>query len=672
MNLAADLASWSGVVTLWVVTAIAVGLFATRARYLVRLLRLGHPENRLDRVGRRLAVTAAEVFGQRRLLQEPFGVVHFAIFWGFVFFVASFWLTLFKGLLPFLPYPMPDEIGPVSLVLEVVGALVLTAIGVSAVRRYLLRPPRLEQSRDAGIILLLIGSLMITFLLSSGARVAMEGSPSRWNIIGVPLAAVLHGVGLGATGAARLHLSMWWAHVVLVLSFLAYLPYSKHLHLLVSPFSVFLTDLGPRGRLRGESTSGNGHETFDARSFTWRELLNPFACAECGRCDRVCPAHLSGAPLSPKMMVHHIKEHLYEAGPALLAGQSQDGRYRTLVGAEGIVSAEELWACTTCYACTQRCPVANEHLALIVRMRRSLVARGELSPRLQEALQALGRYGNSFGQSPKMRARWTQGLGFPVKDIRHERAEYLWFVGDYASYDPAAREATRALARILHHAGVDAGILYDAESTSGNDIRRVGEEGLFETLVEKNIAVMRKCEFRAILTADPHTYNALRREYPQYGANWPVLHYTELLDGLLRTGRLKATRRLGRRVTYHDPCYLGRYNGIYEPPRRALHALGATVVEMPRSRQSAYCCGAGGGRIWMEDAPGTKERPAESRVREAAALPGVETLVVACPKELPMFRDALKTTGLEGRLALNDLAELVAEAVTPEVATHAA
>jgi Fe-S oxidoreductase len=464
---------------------------------------------------------------------------------------------------------------------------------------------------------------------------------------------------------------MWWAHVVLVLGFLAYLPYSKHLHLLVSPFSVFLTDLEPRGRLRGESTASNDHETLDARDFTWRELLNPFACAECGRCDRVCPAQLSGAPLSPKMMVHHIKEHLFEAGPALLAGLSQDGRSRTLVGARGIVSPEELWACTTCYACTQRCPVANEHIALIVRMRRFLVARGEIAPRLQDALQALGRYGNSFGQSPKMRGRWTQGLGFPVKDIRRESAEFLWFVGDYASYDPAAREATRALARVLHFAGVDVGILYDAESTSGNDIRRVGEEGLFETMAERNIAAMRKCEFRAILTADPHSYNALSHEYPQFGAAWPVVHYTELLDGLIRSARLPL-RPLSRRVTYHDPCYLGRYNGIYEPPRRVLRALGATVVEMRRSRESAYCCGAGGGRIWMEDAPGTKERPAESRVREAAALPRAETLVVACPKELPMFRDALKTTGLEGRLVVSDLAELVAEAMAPEVATYAA
>jgi len=672
MDPAVDAAFLPGVIVLWVVTLLAVGLFARRAAYLVRLLRLGGSEHRLDRIRHRLAAVAAEVFAQRRLLQEPFGVIHFAIFWGFVFFVASFWLTLLKGLLPVLPYPMPDEIAPVALVLEVFGVLVLAAIVVSAVRRYLRPPPRLEQSRDAGIILVLIGSLMVTALVGFGARSVAAGDGSGWLGVAAPIALALRAAGVSRGAAAGLQEGMWWAHILLVLGFLAYLPYSKHLHLLVSPFSVFLTDLEPRGRLHPASTSSNGSSALNARDFTWRELLNPFACAECGRCDRVCPAQLSGAPLSPKMIVHHIKEHLYETGPALLAGLSDDGRYRALVGAEGIVSPEELWACTTCYACTQRCPVANEHLALIVRMRRYLVAQGALSSRLQDALQALGRYGNSFGQSPKMRARWTQGLGFPVKDIRRESAEYLWFVGDYASYDQAAREATRALARVLHQAGVDVGILYDAESTSGNDVRRVGEEGLFETLAEKNVAAMQKCEFRAVLTADPHTYNTLKNEYPQYGGAWPVVHYTELLDGLQRVGRLGSIRPLHRRVTYHDPCYLGRYNGVYDPPRRVLEALGATVVEMPRSRQNAYCCGAGGGRIWMEDAPGLRERPAESRVREAAALREVETLVVACPKELPMFRDALKTTGLEGRLVVHDLAELVAEAIAPEVATHAA
>jgi Fe-S oxidoreductase len=318
----------------------------------------------------------------------------------------------------------------------------------------------------------------------------------------------------------------------------------------------------------------------------------------------------------------------------------------------------------------------NEHIPLIIRMRRSLVARGEVDARLQDALTAIARYGNGFGQSPKMRTRWTQGLSIPIKDLRKEPAQYLWFVGDYASYDPAAREATRAMARLLHRAGVDFGILYDAEHNSGNDVRRVGEEGLFEMLVEKNLATLRRCQFQKILTTDPHSYNTLKNEYPDFGASWPVVHYTELLDDLVREGRLSPTRRLAAPVTYHDPCYLGRYNGVYDAPRRVLRALGVELVEMRRSREMAYCCGAGGGRIWMEETPGARERPAESRVREAAGLDGVDTMVVACPKELAMFRDALKTTGLEGRLLVRDMAEIVEDALTDqarpvEVPVHA-
>jgi Fe-S oxidoreductase len=303
-------------------------------------------------------------------------------------------------------------------------------------------------------------------------------------------------------------------------------------------------------------------------------------------------------------------------------------------------------------------------------MRRFLVAQGTLDSRLQDALTAFSRYGNSLGQSPKMRARWTQGLGFAVKDLRKEPAEYLWFVGDTASYDPAARDATRAVARLLHRAGVDFGILYDGESSSGNDARRVGEEGLFEELAEKNCAAMAACRFERVLTTDPHTYSTLRNEYPRFGATRPVVHHTELLDSLMWSGRLQPARALRRRVTYHDPCYLGRYNGIFDAPRRALRALGADLVEMPRNRRNSFCCGAGGGRIWMQEAAGLRERPAESRVREAAALEA-GTLVVACPKELAMFRDAAKTAGLEGRLAVKELAELVEEALPAEVSAHA-
>jgi Fe-S oxidoreductase len=330
----------------------------------------------------------------------------------------------------------------------------------------------------------------------------------------------------------------------------------------------------------------------------------------------------------------------------------------------GVFRREELWACTTCMACMNSCPVFNEHIPLIVEMRRYLVAQGALEERVQDVLKNLGRYGNSFGKSARTRANWTTGLDFKIKDARKEPVEFLWLVGDYASFDPRAQVVTQAVARIFQRAGLDFGILYDGEQNSGNDARRIGEEGLFGLLMEKNLKLLEKARFTTIVTTDPHTYHVVKHEYA--GTNGTkglsgveVLHVAELFERLLGDERLSVARPVDATVTYHDPCYLGRYNGIYEAPRRVLKALGVRLVEMDRNRDHAYCCGAGGGRIWMEDVAGIKERPSESRVREAAGLHGVGTLVVGCPKDLVMFEDALKTTQLEGTLAVKDLAQLV-------------
>jgi Fe-S oxidoreductase len=269
-----------------------------------------------------------------------------------------------------------------------------------------------------------------------------------------------------------------------------------------------------------------------------------------------------------------------------------------------------------------------------------------------------------------MRPRWAAGLQTKIKDARKEPVEAVWFVGDYASYDPRVIEVTQATAKILQQAGLDFGILMEAERNSGNDVRRVGEEGLFEMLRDKNMEAFDKVQWKngskLIFTTDPHSYNTLKNEYSFNGQGVTVKHYTELLDELIAKGRLPLKRKLSGRVTFHDPCYLGRYNGVYEPPRRIIRALGLELVEMPRHCERSLCCGAGGGRIWMEDQPDIQERPAENRVKEAAALENVTTLVVACPKDLAMFRDAVKTTGNEGRLAVKDLGELVAEAMKEE------
>jgi Fe-S oxidoreductase/nitrate reductase gamma subunit len=680
-----------GYVALWALTVVALGLFGWRAFHFVRLLLSARPERRDDHLAARLRLFVVQVLGQRRLLNEwAIGACHFVIFWAFVVYATGFWWTLARGLFPSLPVPYPDDVRWMAAALDVFGILALGGLAIAAYRRYVVRPDRLEQSPDATRILALIALLLVAYLASSGFKAASPHPGAVRGPAGALLAPVLTWLGAGANTG---YVASWWLHLATVLGFLAYLPYSKHLHLLAAPFGVFFGALEP-GRLP-TGTAGAG----ELRDLTWRELLSGLSCAECGRCDRACPAVASGSALSPKELMHGVKtlatsvippltavltahrttylratpshdERPPDLGPALADGgqvvAASAGHPEALVGQA--ISRDAVWGCSTCLSCMQQCPVFNEHVPVIVDLRRHLVSRGEIDPHVQDALVSLTRYGNSFGQSPRARAKWTQGLGFSIKDVRRTPAEYLWFVGDYASFDPRLQAVTKTTARLLHYAGLDFGILGEGEQNAGNDVRRVGEEGLFETLREKNLKALSKASFDKILTTDPHSYHALRQEYGDgegLGGR-PVLHVTEVLADLVDQGRLPVGRVVVSPTTYHDPCYLGRYHGIYDAPRRLLRALGLILVEMPRSRAHAACCGAGGGRIWMEDGSPVKERPSEARVREASLLQGVHLLAVACPKDFVMFGDAIKTGGLEGRLRVVDVVELVAQAALPD------
>jgi Fe-S oxidoreductase len=331
-------------------------------------------------------------------------------------------------------------------------------------------------------------------------------------------------------------------------------------------------------------------------------------------------------------------------------------------GCANLIKPDVLWACTMCLACVETCPVGIEHVPLIVQMRRNLVEEGALEPNLQRVLEKVGRTGNSFGESEHTRGRWTEALPFKIKDARKEPVDVLWFVGDYASFDPSLQDITRGVARVLHQAGVDFGILYEGERNAGNDVRRVGEEGLFQMLVENNIAALAQAQFNEIITTDPHSYNTIKFEYPEFGGAYRVRHYTEVILELIETGRLQVRRRLDAIATYHDPCHLARYTGVTDAPRAILQAIGIELVEMRRNRANTFCCGAGGGRIWMTSA-GTAERPSVQRIKEALEIPGVKYFVVTCPKDLTMYRDAAKTTGNDGHIQVKDMIELVEAAI---------
>ena len=652
-----------GLLLLWLLTLVAFGVFGYRMWQLVGLLRQGRYEDRFDQLGRRIGHVITHVLLQPRIFNErSIGLPHFLIFWGFVIYASCFNWALVRGLFPLLPVPYPDEVKVVSLFLELFSVLVLISLGVAVARRLLFAPKYLHLSLDANLILGLIGLLMLSTVFGNAFRIASEGGEtSAWAPFGSLLSHAF--AAMPKETAHSLAKAMWWLHMIVVLFFLVYLPYSKHLHLLASPFNVFFSqsatrpvgDLGVRGA-REDLSAGAARW----QELTWKQLLSGFSCAECGRCDRSCPATASGSPLQPQQIVQKIKEHMVRVG---LKSGNRDPAPK-LIG--DVITEKEIWACTTCLACMNCCAVWNEQVALIVALRRHLVSEGQVERTVQDMLGNLQRYGNSFGKSDRMRAKWTQTSGLKIKDARKEPVEYLWFVGDYASYDPRCEDITKKTANVFAQAGLDFGLLFEAERNAGNDVRRVGEEGLFEMLRDKNLQAIGKAQFKKIITTDPHTYHTLKNEYPWNGNRPEVRHYTEVLDGLVQAGKLPLKKKLAGRVTYHDPCYLGRYNGVYDAPRRVLQALGFEVVEMPRCRDRSFCCGAGGGRIWMEDTEKVQERPAENRIREAVALEGVQIFVVACPKDIAMFRDAVKTTGHEDKLAVKDLAELVAEAMTEE------
>ena len=615
-----------------------------------RWWKVGRPENRRDRPLLRLWNVIQYAILQTRVLRQRYpGLMHLGLAWGFfVFFLGTALATIDSHFFEFLK-------GNVYLAykftLDIFTLFFLAGAGMALYRRCVQRPARLTFGPGFTWSLALLTLIVVAGLLTESFRLAVERPAwAWWTPAGWLLAQIWIAAGIPATVLTNWHLGLWLFHLLIAAVTLVTLPVGTLLHVLTAPLNIFFARLDrPAGRLGPVPLNPEGKSIYarTLRDLTWKQLLEAEACTECGRCQDACPAHAAGAACNPKQLMLHIRTALRRDGDSPLLDDEA-------------ISPAALWTCTTCASCRQECPVLIEHPEAIVNFRRSLVMDGRVDAELQKALDNLGRYGNSFGQSPRLRARWTQSLP-PIPDIRRQPAEFLWFVGDYASYSATLADVTRKTAEVFQHAGLDFGILYDAEGNAGNDVRRVGEEGLFEMLVEKNVATFERCNFETIVTTDPHSFNTLKNEYPLDGDH-PVLHYASLLDEWLAAGKLTLSRRLGYTVTYHDPCYLGRYNDIYDAPRRVIAATGCKLVEMPRHADRAYCCGAGGGRIWMQEGQ-VAERPSESRIREAAALNGVEALVVACPKDVTMYRDAVKTTGNEARLQVKDLIELVHEAM---------
>ena len=635
------------------------------------------------------------------------GFAHALIFYGFLTLFAGtvilgfqtdftepvFGVTYFHGTF----YLLYKE------VLNLLGTALIVGLLVMMARRAIAHPRKLDYARPdrapgepqfdrrlyrrgdwafLGILLV----IAVTGFLLEGVRIAMDQPGYGGTQFGGWVAArIFIAIGFSNAALGGIRHGLWWFHGLLAIAFVASIPYTKAAHMLASFTSLALRDplagkrLAPVAPQRAGEPAGYGA----LADFSVLHLIGLDACTKCGRCHEACPAYATGRPLSPRDVILELREqanraeaatgiggvlgtllHLpRERDPAISGDASPDGFEASVIGVDKVRS-ETAWACMQCNACVEICPVGIEQAPIINQLRRRLVEDGDIDPTLQATLQTIHKSGNSFGENRRKRGRWTEKLDFTVKDAREEPVDVLWFVGDYASFDPRSQRVSCSLARIFRAAGVDFGILFDGERNAGNDVRRVGEEGLFESLAEHNIDTLSACQFGRIVTSDPHSLNTLRNEYPDFGGSWQVSHHTAFVLELIDGGRLELAQRLPYRVTYHDPCYLGRHNGGYDAPRQILERLGCTLVEMPRNRDNSFCCGAGGGRIWIPDAPG-QERPSENRIREAVALPEVELFVVACPKDVTMYEDAIKTSGNADRIELRELTELVEQALLP-------
>jgi Fe-S oxidoreductase len=651
---------------------IAGGIFAYRVYQLLWMnMRRGEASGPFGQWVERIKGLFLFVAAQRRLFRVPLpGLAHFFIFWGFLLLSLTILQAMVEGLAAFVtPHftlPIIGTFGPLALLQDFFAVFVTIAVMYALYVRVSVDPERYKGShKSQGVmVLLFIFTIMLSLIVINGIRINQGVDPiPQWR----PISRVVGSVFAGLTEGSQRTIEeiAYWIHLGVVFVFLTELPGGKHFHVVTSVPAVLLRNLEPKGWLPAAPEFNGDVGVSVVERFRWRQMLDFYTCTECGRCQDVCPAYTSGLPLSPKLLMMGLRDNLMVRGKALDAVEDDEATKailaKPLVG--DVITDEVLWSCTTCYACDQECPLFIEHVTPIVDMRRHLIIEGRMDGMLQDALDKLGRYGNSFGQSERMRAKWTQSLEPKVKDVRKEPVEYLWFVGDYASYHASLTEITQKTAEVFQQAGLDFGILYEGERNSGNDVRRVGEEGLFEMLSEENVAALEQCDFKAIVTTDPHTYNTLKNEYPpEINGGHPILHYSELLDQLISSGQLKLTKKLGHKVTYHDPCYLGRYNAVYDPPRRVIQATGCEIVEMPRNREHGFCCGAGGGRIWMEETE-IEERPSEARIHEAMELEGVHVFTVTCPKDVTMYSDAVKTTGHENVLVVKDLIELVHEAL---------
>ena len=624
------------------------------------LWRIGTAENRTDSFGRRIRSTLSQIFGHGRILKERYpGLMHLFLFYGFILPFSV--VILFQFF-----FSLPSFFGNIfSLILDCVGFFGLAGIIIAFIRRYIQKPVRLESTPQDAIGLVLIFCILLFGFLIEGFRMGSLGTPlSGWSPVGSILAGAFNGLGLSKLFQSALHGIVWRIHFLLVLGFIAYIPYSKLVHIIVSPMNILLRSSHPHGAL--QPIDIETAETFGAsriKEFTWKQLLDLDACMQCGRCQDRCPAHMSEKPLSPRKVISDLKNHLHSEGPKALkmkaGSESNEETGQTLVGE--IIAEDELWACTTCRACMEICPVYVEHVDKIVDMRRyQVLMESQFPQEVVATFKNMETNSNPWGIGWAARADWIEGLEVKTLSERSD-ADILFYVGCAGSFDERYKQVAVAFVKILKTADVNFAILGTEEKCCGDSARRIGNEYLFQMMAAENIEIMKKYNVKKVVTLCPHCFNTLKNEYPQFDGHFDVVHYTEFLSDFLSKGQLRLVKESKRTIAYHDSCYLGRYNDIYDAPRKILGMIpGIKRIELERWGANSFCCGAGGGRMWMEELIGQRI----NEVRTEEILKKEPNIIgTACPYCLTMFEDGIKAKDAEEKLVAQDLIELIAQSM---------
>ncbi|MBJ6802592.1 heterodisulfide reductase-related iron-sulfur binding cluster [Geomonas propionica] len=633
------------------------------------LVALGRPEYRLDALGTRFSRMLRLAFGQERVLGKPFGANHFIIFWSFIILAVANAEFLVGGLLPqasltALPEPLQHAL---LFLFDLVSLLALAGVLFAFARRLFFPEPSLSsdyvkaRSPEAFLILSLIAVLMLAYFGMHAARIALGSEDPSALPVSALIAANL--VAPLAITPSALAAWSWWLHALALLSFFAYLPQSKHMHILTAIPNCFLSDLErPNTQPREEFKRGMRFGVGRIDDFTWKDLFDSFSCTECGRCQETCPAAGTGKSLNPRSIIHAIKTNLLANGAALRTGDPpslpliEAGEAKSGEGSSGEAA---IWACTTCGACMSVCPVLIEHMPKIVKMRRHLVQmKASFPEELTTFFENIEARYNPWGIAPTERTKWHGTL--QVKAFEEGKTEYLLYVGCAGAFDARQKQVTVALATILDAAGVSWGTLGKVERCCGDSLRRLGNEYVFERTARDNVNLLVERGVKKIVTQCPHCFSTLKNDYRQYGLELEVVHHSELIAALIAAGKLDLKQRVADlgRLLFHDSCYLGRHNEVYAAPRQVLTAAtGASPVEFARNGERSFCCGAGGGRMWQEEQEG--ERINLNRVREALRQEP-DTICVSCPYCLTMMEDGLKDLQ-GGSVKVKDLAEVVAE-----------